>query len=183
MKAGLLHAQFEAIHPFVDGNGRTGRMLITMYLWKEGLLGLPLLYLSTFFRKHQQLYYEKLDAYHHGDVYGWLEFFFEGVIETAESAIDTCNRITELRERDMQKIQLLGKRSASSTHKILSQLFAMPIVGIGEIVQWTGFTTAGGYNAINRLVDMGILKPFGDSASTYNRKWVYEDYLRIFTSD
>ena len=183
MKAGLLHAQFEAIHPFVDGNGRTGRILITMYLWKEGLLDMPLLYLSTYFKKHQQLYYEKLDAYHHGHVYEWLSFFFDGIIETAESAIDSCRKITALRERDMRKIQALGKTSASSTLTILTQLYAMPIVGIADIVKWTDFSRPGGYKAIERMIAMEILKPMNQGEIAYNQKWMYEDYLRIFASE
>lgn len=114
VKVGLLHAQFETIHPFADGNGRTGRMLITMYLWSQRLLESPVLYLSSFFKQHQQLYYERLDGYHQGKVFEWLDFFLEGIIETARSSIKTCVDITELRERDLRKVQALGKTAAKA---------------------------------------------------------------------
>jgi len=182
VKAGLLHAQFEAIHPFNDGNGRTGRMLITLFLWNEKLLEVPLLYLSAFFKKHQQLYYERLDAYCRGYVFDWLSFFFEGIMETAQSAITTCAQITEIHERDMRKIQSLGKTSAVSTLNVLTQLYTMPIVGIADIVKWTSFTKTGGYNMINRLVDMDILKPMQTEGTSYNQKWMYNDYLQLFES-
>src|SRR3989338_5533240 len=105
IKAGLLHAQFETIHPFTDGNGRTGRMLITLFLHYAGLLELPVLYLSSYFKKHQKLYYQKLNAYHdeEADVDGWLKFFLEGITEIASSSIETCGKITDLRVRDLEK--------------------------------------------------------------------------------
>jgi len=180
IKAGLLHAQFETIHPFNDGNGRTGRMLITMFLWHEKMLEMPILYLSSFFRKHQQLYYEKLDGYHNGKVLEWIEFFLEGIINTANSAITTCAGITSLRERDMRKIQSLGKTSSDSTLKILKNLYRMPIVGIADIVKWTGFSDMGGYKAINRLVSMGILNPMKQGNNVYGQKWIYTDYIKLF---
>jgi len=183
IKAGLLHAQFETIHPFTDGNGRTGRMLITMFLWYKKLLEMPILYLSSFFKKHQQLYYEKLDGYHRGEVFEWIDFFLEGVISIANSAIATCAGITKLRERDMRKIQSLGKTSSESTLTILQNLYRMPIVGIADIVKWTGFTNPGGYKAIDRLVDMGVLSPMLQGDNTYGQKWIYADYISLFNDD
>jgi len=181
IKAGLLHAQFEAIHPFTDGNGRTGRMLITMFLWKKKLLEMPVLYLSSYFKMHQQIYYERLDGYHHGKVLEWLNFFLDGITETAHSAIETCIGITELRDRDMQKIYSLGKTAAKSTMNILINLYKIPIVGIADIVKWTGFTNRGGYKAIERLVEMNILKPLKVGKSVYSQKWIYADYLALFS--
>jgi len=181
VKAGLLHAQFETIHPFTDGNGRTGRMLITMFLWREKLLTMPVLYLSSYFKKHQQFYYEKLEGYHNGQVYEWLDFFLEGVKNTADSAIKTCIGITDLRERDMQKIFNLGKTASKSTMNILENLYKMPIVGIAEIVKWTGFSRNGGYKAIDRLVKMQILKPMVTGDSVYAQKWIYSDYIALFS--
>ena len=183
IKAGLLHAQFETIHPFTDGNGRTGRMLITMYLWHTKMLEMPVLYLSSFFKKHQQVYYDKLNNYHEGKVLDWLDFFIEGIAVTAKSAIETCSGITALRERDMRKIQSLGKTSAGSTLEILKNLYSMPIVGIADIVKWTGFTEPGGYKAINRLVDMGILSPMKQGTNVYGQKWMYADYLKLFSEE
>ena len=179
VKAGLLHAQFETIHPFTDGNGRTGRMLITMFLWREKLLHMPVLYLSSYFKKHQQIYYKRLDGYHNGLIYEWLDFFLEGIKSTANSAIRTCIGITDLRDRDMKKIYTLGKIAAKSTMNILENLYRMPVVGIAEIIKWTGFSPNGGYKAINRLVEMQILKPIA-SNSVYAQKWIYSDYIALF---
>jgi len=180
VKTGLIHAQFETIHPFTDGNGRTGRMLITMFLWREKMLNIPVLYLSSYFRKHQQLYYEKLNGYHNGKVYEWLEFFMDGIISTANSAIKTCINIANLRDRDMQKVYTFGKTSAKSTMNILINLYKMPIVGIADVVKWSGFTNKGGYNAVKRLIDMNILKPMKTGDPVYGQKWVYDDYLSLF---
>ena len=144
---------------------------------------MPVLYLSSFFKKHQQLYYEKLDAYHRGEVVEWIDFFLEGVIHTANSSITTCAGITELRERDMRKIQSLGKTASVSTLKILQNLYRMPIAGIADIVKWTDFSTMGGYKAINRLMDMGILNPLLKGENVYGQKWIYTDYLNLFVED
>lgn len=180
VKAGLLHAQFETIHPFNDGNGRTGRMLITMFLWQNKLLGMPVLYLSSFFNKHKKLYYERLDSYHEGRVEDWLDFFLEGIIKTAESAIRTCAGITSLHERDIAKIAQLGKTSAASTMTVLEKLYGVPKVGIADIIKWTRMTPNGAYKLIGRMVDMGILYPMKPGNSVYGQKWIYKDYLDLF---
>ncbi len=180
MKAGLVHAQFETIHPFADGNGRTGRMLIAMYIHHAKLLEIPVLYLSSYFKKYQKLYYQKLQRYHDedADIDGWLEFFLEGVAEIAESSIETCAQITALRDRDFAKMQKLGKRSADSTLEIVRKLFSQPIIGIAEIVKWTGFSPQGAYNLIERLKKLKILEPLGET--DYGQKYVYADYYEIF---
>ncbi len=180
VKAGLLHAQFETIHPFTDGNGRTGRMLIAMYIHHMGLLEEPVLYLSSYFKKYQKLYYQKLQAYHDedADINGWLEFFLEGVAEIATSSIETCTMITALRDRDFAKMQKLGKKSAESTLEIIRKLFSQPIVGVAEIMKWTGFTAPGAYNVIERLEKLKILEPLG--TDNYGQKYVYADYYEIF---
>jgi len=180
VKAGLLHAQFETIHPFTDGNGRTGRMLIAMYIQHAKLLELPVLYLSSYFKKHKKLYYQKLQAYHDedADIDGWLEFFLEGVAEIANSSIEICTKITALRDRDFAKMQKLGKKSAESTLEIVRKLFGQPIVGVAEIMKWTGFTAPGAYKVIERLKGLKILEPLGDA--DYGQKYIYSDYYEIF---
>lgn len=180
VKAGLIHAQFETIHPFTDGNGRTGRMLIAMYIHHAKLLELPVLYLSSYFKKHQKLYYQKLQAYHDedADVTGWLDFFLGGVAEIASASIETCAQITALRDRDFAKMQKLGTKSAESTLEIIRKLYGQPIVGIAEITKWTGFTPQGAYNVIERLKDLKILEPLSDAV--YGQKYVYADYYEIF---
>jgi Fic family protein len=154
-----------------------------MFLWREKLLNMPVLYLSSYFKKHQKFYYDKLDEYHNGQVYEWLEFFIEGIKNTANSAIRTCIGITELRDRDMKKIYALGKTAAKSTMGILENLYKMPIIGIAEIVQWTGFSRNGGYKAIGRLVEMKILKPMVEGDSVYAQKWIYNDYISLFNDN
>jgi Fic family protein len=180
IKAGLIHAQFETIHPFLDGNGRTGRMLITFYLWQEGFLERPVLFLSSYFKKHQQLYYDNLFGYQHGQVAEWLDFFLDGVIEIAQEAITIVSKITALREQAMQKVQTLGKRSSESALAILPKLYGQPIVNNAVIQLWTGFTRAGAQTVIDRFIDIGILIT-KDKNKKYGQSYVYKEYLDIFT--
>lgn len=184
IKAGLLHAQFETIHPFIDGNGRTGRMLVTMFLWHRRLLEMPVLYLSTYFKKHQETYYEKLNAYHseNGNVEEWVEFFLDGVVDIANSSIETCRKITELRERDMRKVQKLGKATAPKTLDMIRFLYKMPTVGIADVVNQTRYSRPSAYKLIDRLVDMNILYP-ADENDGYGKKYTYKDYVEVFAED
>lgn len=182
IKAGLIHSQFETIHPFLDGNGRTGRMLITFYLWKEGYLEKPVLFLSSFFKKHQKLYYEKLFEYHNGNIESWMDFFLDGVIEIANEAIETVSKITILREKDMTKIHTLGKRASESAMLVLPKLYAQPIVNVGVIKKWTDFTHAGAERVIDRFIKIGILTP-KDKHKTYGQSYMYKSYIDIFVEN
>jgi len=181
IKAGIVHAQFETIYPFLDGNGRTGRMLIVFYLWKEKFLEKPVLFLSSYFKKHQQVYYERLAGYHseEGKVSEWIEFFLDGVIEIANEAIDIVSEITVLREQDMEKIQSLGKRASESAILVLPKLYGQPIVNNTMIQKWTGFTRAGAQTVINRFIKIGILTP-KDKDKKYGQSYVYKRYIDIF---
>jgi len=180
VKTGLIHAQFETIHPFLDGNGRTGRMLITFYLWKEGLLEKPVLFLSSYFKKYKKIYYQRLTDYREQRVEKWVEFFLDGIIETAQSAIETVKKITALREQDIEKISTLNKTSSESAMKILPRLFAQPIVTVGIIQKWAKFTTrTGAQKLIDRFIAKGILE-IKDETKTYGRTYVYRKYLDIF---
>ena len=179
IKTGLIHAQFETIHPFLDGNGRTGRMLITFYLWKESFLETPVLFLSSYFKRHQKVYYEKLAGYHDGNVSGWIDFFLDGVIEIANEAIDIVGKITVLREKDMAQIQTLGKRASESAVLVLPNLYGQPIVNVATIQKWTGFTFTGAQRVIDRFIEKGILTP-KDKDKTYGQSYVYKEYLDIF---
>jgi len=182
IKAAIIHAQFETIHPFLDGNGRTGRMLITFYLWKQGFLEKPVLFLSSFFKKHQKLYYEKLFGYHNGQIANWVDFFLDGVIEIANEAIDIVGKITKLREEDRQKIQKLSTRASESATMILPKLYGQPIVNVAVIQKWTGFTRAGAKRVIDRFVDINILVP-KDKDKKYGQSYTYKKYLDIFYSN
>jgi Fic family protein len=180
IKAALTHAQFETIHPFLDGNGRTGRMLISFYLWQKGLLEKPVLYLSSYFKKYQKLYYQRLTDYHEGNVEKWINFFLDGIIETAEAAIEIAREITLLREQAITQISGMNKTSYESALKILPRLFAQPIVTVNVMQEWTGFTTrTGAQKLIDRLIDVGILE-IKDESKKYGRSYVYRTYLDIF---
>lgn len=184
IKAGLIHSQFETIHPFTDGNGRTGRMLITFYLWKVGLLEKPVLFLSSYFKKHQKVYYEKLSSYHSedGDISEWVDFFLDGVIEIANEAISIVEKITILREKDMIKIQKLGKRASESAVLVLPKLYAQPIVNAPLVQKWTGFTRAGAQAVIDRFINMDILSP-KDKDKKYGQSYIYKKYVAIFSDE
>lgn len=179
IRAGLLHAQFETIHPFLDGNGRTGRMLITFYLWKDGCLEKPVLFLSSYFKKYQKLYYERLSSYHTGGIDVWLDFFLDGVIEIAEEGIETVQKITDLRIQDSEKIQSLGKKSATTAVPILKKLYNQPIVNANTIQSWTGYTWRGAQTVIERFIDLGILVP-KDIDKKYGQSYMYKKYIDIF---
>lgn len=175
-----VHAQFETIHPFLDSNGRTGRMLITLLLVKNDLLENPVLFLSSFFNKHKDVYYDKLHGYQcKGDVFGWLEFFLEGVIETAKESIKVSKKIRDIRDKDMEKIQGLAKRESESGVKVLVYLFEHPIVTTKSIMEVTGFTRAGAQRVIDRFVDLNILTE-RPKDTNYDKKYIYKRYFKAF---
>ena len=176
---GIMHGQFETIHPFLDGNGRTGRLLITLLLCHKKLLERPVLFLSSYFRRHQKVYYQKLDDYHNGDVESWINFFLDGVIETAKESIDISRKIRKLRDDDMSKIQALAKRESESGILVLSSLFGFPIVNTRRIMEWTGFTRAGAQKVIDRFVSLDILK-LKNEKEAYDRSYIYQTYVNIF---
>ena len=180
IKSALLHAQFETIHPFLDGNGRTGRMLITFYLWKEGFLERPVLYLSSYFKRHRKLYYQRLSGYHNGMVLEWLDFFLDGVTAIAAEAIETVQRINVLQINDLYKLHALGKRASESAVKVLPKLYEQPIVNNALVCDWTGFSRQGADMVIKRFMDLGILYP-QDESKNYAQLYIYKDYLDIFT--
>lgn len=181
IKAALIHAQFETIHPFLDGNGRTGRMLITFYLWQMKILETPVLFLSHYFKKHQKLYYEKLACYHQGKVREWLEFFLDGVIEIAEEAIEIVDKVSALRDRDMLKIQQFSKKASESALVVFSKLFEQPIVNVATVREWTGFSSrSAATTVVMRFVDIGILVPkYADKK--YGQSYIYKEYTDIFS--
>lgn len=177
----LTHAQFETIHPFLDGNGRTGRLLITLLLYKRELLEHPVLFLSSYFKRHQKVYYSKLDGYHNGKVEDWLNFFLDGVIETANESISISRKIRELRDEDMDKLICLAKRESESGITVLKKLYTTPIVTTKIIMDWTGFSRGGAQKLIDRFVNLEILE-IADEESEYDRKYRYKKYLEAFTN-
>ncbi len=183
MKIALAHAQFETIHPFQDGNGRTGRLLVTFYLYKEKVLERPVLYLSKFFggnEKRREKYFDLLNEYHSkGALKPWVLFFFTGIAEIAKDAIETSNKIMDLRERDMSKIHSLGK-GASTGVTLLQNLYRLPIVDAKKVAFWTGNSIQAAYKTINKFIEIGILEQ-RDENKVYGKTYVYKDYLQIFT--
>jgi len=178
----LTHAQFETIHPFLDGNGRTGRLLITMLLCHRNMLERPVLFLSAFFKKHRKIYYQKLHAYHYGEVESWVDFFIDGVIETANDSIFISKQITKLREDDMAKIQALAKRESESGVLVLRKLYAQPIISSKAIMEWTKFTRMGSQKLIDRFINLGILE-LKANKDDYERTYIYRKYMDIFTKE
>ncbi|OGO37328.1 MAG: hypothetical protein A2W35_02515 [Chloroflexi bacterium RBG_16_57_11] len=181
IKAALAHAQFETIHPFLDGNGRTGRLLTTFYLCKLGMLERPVLYLSEYFLNNRRAYYDSLNTYHQedADISGWLDFFLEGVATIAEEAIETSKRIHSLRQKDLVKIQSLGKRAKTGI-LVLENLYKLPIVSVKKVEEWTGLSRPQANELVKKLVEIGILEQ-RDKNVEYGREFWYKNYLELFT--
>lgn len=179
--AGLLHAQFETIHPFLDGNGRTGRLLIIFYLIHHKYLDLPALFLSSYFKKYQKIYYQRLDGYHNGDILPWLDFFIDAVIETAEEAIEISKKVTKLRDQDLVKISKLSKKTSDLAIGIIQQLYKDPIVSSNTIQEWINQTKQGTLKFIDKLVDAGVLVLHRKGEGTRPSLYAHKEYLKIFT--
>ncbi len=178
-KIGLAHAQFETIHPFLDGNGRLGRLLITFLLMEHDVLQKPVLYLSHFFKRHRQTYYDRLQHVRdRGDWEGWLSFFFQGVAEVSNEAAQTARRILQLREDHRLAITEHMGRAAGNGHKVLEHLYAHPIVTVKDLEAVIGATYVAANQLVRRLVDLGILVEITGYAR--NRRFRYEPYVTLF---
>lgn len=178
IKAALIHSQFETIHPFIDGNGRTGRLLITFYLCQQGILEKPVLYLSEHFRKHRDLYFSMLDEYRKGNVAAWLEFFLKGIANVSKEAIKTSNRVIELREKDLHRLAGLGKANKQAI-VLLKNLFKLPMVNVRKIQEFTGLSREASNRLVKKFVKLGILHP-KDKEKKYAQIFVYKEYLDLF---
>lgn len=178
IKAGLIHSQFENIHPFLDGNGRIGRLLITFYLCQQGILRKPLLYLSEFFKMHRQSYYDKLNALHEKDeIEEWLKFFLEGVAITSDKAVETARKILQLRDGDIKKVLSLG-RTVQKGKEVLDYLYKMPIVTVKGVESVTGLKNPNALTLVSRFVRLGILKEA--TGQKRNRVFNYQNYIDLF---
>lgn len=175
----LMHAQFETIHPFLDGNGRTGRLLITMMLCHKKIISKPVLFLSSYFKRHRKVYYQRLQEYTAGDVVKWIDFFLDAVIATAQESIDISQKVNMIMREDMLKIQSLAQREEKSGILVLRKLYSQPIVSVKTIVGWTGFSRAGAQKLINRFIELGILN-VKDKSNSYHRIYEYKRYLDVF---
>lgn len=178
LKIGLVHYQFETIHPFLDGNGRVGRLLIPLYLVSKGILQKPILYLSDFFEKNRKLYYDNLTLVREkNDLNQWFKFFLVGIIQTAESGIATFDKILQLQKSTETKLQTLGSRAANAK-KVVDYLYKRPIVNAEKISEITGISMPTAYKLIVDLERLEILKEI--TGGQRGRTYVYDKYFQIF---
>ena len=176
IRLALIHYQFEAIHPFVDGNGRIGRLLISLLMVHWNLLPLPLLYLSAFFEKHRQEYYERLQAVSvDGAWLEWVVFFLRGVTEQSRDTIDRIKQLLDLQQEWRRRLSQTGR--STLTPQLMATLFEFPIVSIPRVESLLGITYASAKRHVDRLVDEGILRQVGDAS--YDKIFVAEDILNI----
>jgi Fic family protein len=177
VRAALAHVQFETIHPFLDGNGRVGRLLITFLLCHAGALRDPLLYLSLYLKQHRQEYYSLLDGVRReGDWEAWLSFFLEGVKVTAEGAVETAHRLAALFAEDRARIEPRGRRAGSAL-RVHDAIKARPILSMPQICRATGLSFPAASSAIDLLVETGIAREL--TGRRRNRLFVYDRYLSI----
>jgi len=182
IKIGLAHAQFETIHPFLDGNGRVGRLLITFLLCEKGVLHKPVLYLSHYFKRHRERYYQLLQATRdEGAWEAWLEFFLQGVAQVSAQAADTARRILALREDHRTAIAAHLGRAGGNGHIVLEHLFVRPIMSVNEIKSLVGTTYPAANALTEKLVEIGILEEITGRAR--HRKFRYGPYVRLFQED
>lgn len=180
-RAGIAHVQFETIHPFLDGNGRVGRLLITLLLCSAGVLLEPLLYLSLFLKKHRRTYYELLDGVRRdGDWEAWLAFFFEGVEETATSAVAGAHALSMLFSEDRVRIEQQGRRSGSAL-RVHEALKARPISSLPAIGRATGLSFPTTAAAVELLVSMKIVREL--TGKRRNRLFVYDKFLSVLNEE
>ena len=176
---GLAHAQFETIHPFLDGNGRIGRLLVTFLLCEYGVLKEPLLYLSIFFKEHRQDYYERLQAVRDdGDWEGWLAFFLEGVAKVANEATETARKIVRLREELRNALPPQLGRRAGNGLALLDQLFLHPVVAVKTVETLLHLSQPAALALVDALVDVGVLREA--SGRRRNRIFEFRHYLALF---
>ena len=179
LRAGLAHLQFETIHPFLDGNGRVGRLLITLMLCQAGVLQEPVLYLSLYFKQHRSVYYQMLDWVRRtGDWERWLAYFLDGVKETAEGAVATTQRLSLLFESDRSRVQQSGRRALSAL-QVYQALMAHPIMSLADAEERTGLAYRTAASSMDLLVELGIAREI--TGRRRNRLFAYDEYLSILS--
>ncbi len=179
IKIGIIHYQFETIHPFLDGNGRIGRLLITLYLVGKEILRKPLLYISEFFEKEKHLYYHNLTiARENNNLLQWLKYFLVGIEQTSNRTSETLSKILSLKEEHEKKIQKIGGRKTERAIRLLTKLFEMPYVKVKDVEKICSLTTKSANLLINLMTDLKILHEV--TGKTRNRLFVYRDYIDLF---
>lgn len=178
LKIALIHYQFETIHPFLDGNGRVGRLMITLYLVEKGILKKPILYLSDFFERNRTLYYDNLTRVREqDDLTQWFKFFLVGIIETAKNSISTFDSILKLQKDVDAKIQSLGSRSTNA-QLILTYLFQRPIVDAQKVKELTNLSPPSVYKIIDDLDRLEILTEI--TGAKRGKIYLFKDYTKLF---
>lgn len=179
LKIALIHYQFETIHPFLDGNGRVGRLLITLYLVSRGILKQPVLYLSEFFERNRQHYYDNLTKVRESnDLLQWFKFFLVGIIETARSGTSTFDNILKLQKQVEVQLQTLGSRTANA-QKVVQYLYQRPIINAVRVAKVAEVSPASAYKLIANLEQFGILKEV--TGAKRGKMYVFHDYLKLFS--
>jgi Fic family protein len=177
VRAGLAHVQFETIHPFLDGNGRVGRLLVALMLCHAGVLREPLLYLSLYLKQNRATYYELLDRVRRdGDWEAWLSFFLDGVHQTAEGAVSTTQQLSAMFKEDRNRIEKGGRRAGSAL-RLHDAIKARPLLSLQEICRISGVSFPTASTAMDRLVELGIAREL--TGKRRNRLFVYDHYLTI----
>ena len=178
VKAGIVHYQFETIHPFLDGNGRTGRLLIILYLISTGLLNKPVLYISDFFERNRMSYYDSLAMVKKTDnMTQWLKFFLNGVVETAKSSIKTFDKIIKLKKDVDNKISKIGKKAVNG-QRLIELLYSEPKVNSKTVSEKLGISVVSANGLLSTFVEIGILEE--KTGFNRNRYYVFEEYVKIF---
>lgn len=178
LKIALIHYQFETIHPFLDGNGRVGRLFIALYLVSKGILTQPILYLSDFFEKNRSNYFDNLmNVRERNDINHWFKFFLVGVIETATKGIETFDKILQLQKTLEIKINTMGSRVANA-QKVMHHLYQKPVINTATIGKTTGLSGASAYKLAKDMERFGIFKEI--TGSRRGKVYVFEDYLNLF---
>ncbi len=178
LKIALIHYQFETVHPFLDGNGRVGRLMITLFLVEKGILKKPILYLSDFFEKNRTLYYENLMRVREkNDIIQWFKFFLVGIIETAKNSISTFDGILKLQKDVEIKIQSLGSR-ANNALVVINSLFQRPIIDAQVTKKLTGLSMPSVYKLIKEMEDLKIIREI--TGGKRGKLYVFDEYLNLF---
>jgi len=178
LKIALIHYQFETIHPFLDGNGRVGRLMITLYLVEKAILKKPVLYLSDFFERNRELYYSNLmKARLENDINQWIKFFLVGVIETAKSSIATFDKILKLQKEVDEKLQALGSRT-NNARNVITYLYQRPLIDANKVKEVTGISLPSAYKLISELENLKILDEI--TGGQRGKQYWFTDYINIF---
>jgi Fic family protein len=180
LKIAIIHYQFETIHPFLDGNGRVGRLLITLYLVDKGILKQPILYLSDFFERNRTLYYDNLMRVRtHNDINQWLKFFLTGIIEISKNGVETFDGILQLQKNLELKLQTFGSRTKEAK-KVVEYLYSQPVIDASRMEEITGKSKATNYKLLADFERLEILKEI--SGGQRNKLYVFKEYLDLFKS-